>query len=202
MEHIAPIFHVPLSDKDLHQLGRLAAIWGQMDWLLTLSIAGTLGIAAVKCETILDKMPTAGKVARLKSLSAHMKDEENRRQSILFCKQVESVLGQRNHLTHGVWVLFSPDGLKPYKPACYFPTNKKAMIRATELPRIADRTVEVTNLLASLFSRANGLEEATGVPDQNRRVYMGFGPPQERYKGTQGGVYWDLYGLGHSQPEQ
>lgn len=199
MSNFLPVINMPLSDDNLHDLGRLTAVWGQMDYLMTLIIARILDCNPIECEILLERTPTAAKKSRLERLSSRLIPEVEA--SIKkFCKRSDSVLGKRNHLTHGMWVMFSRDGISAYQPACYFPDNKKALIYAAELKDIVNKAIEVTNLLAEIHNLIYEVPDGPDQKGQARSIYMGYGHPEGRYTGDVGSIYIDLLALGHSAP--
>lgn len=190
-------YHIPLSDEQLMLLGKLGAVWSQMDYFLLVAIEKMTGMTGPDIEVMFDKRPTGPRIHVFKHLSNNLSNDEARELAERFCKKSNSVLGRRNHLTHGIWGLFSPDGSNSdadCRPACYFPGNKKGLIYAAELTEIVQKATEVSSLIAEFVSlNARQFRTQTGL-----KLYMGYGPPEGRYTAPQGSMYMDLAVLGHS----
>jgi len=194
---MVPTHHIPLSDPELIHLGKLGVVWAQMDYFLLEALSRLSGASLRDLETFFDKAPTGPRLSAFRKLSSLLSHEKARTAANDFISRSESVLGRRNHLTHGLWGLFSPKGGRPYKAACYFPGNKKGLIYASELPAITNDAVALTNSLIRFLSLDQS-PELQALTD--RKVHMGYGPPEGQYAAPAGSVYLDLAKLGHTPP--
>lgn len=190
-----PAYQIPLDDTQLALLGKLSAIWSQMDYFLLAAISNIMRINLRDCEVILNKTTVGARIGIFKKLTSSLHDEKLKKQSELFSSQVNKILGMRNHLTHGIWGLFSSDGNQKYVSACYHPENKKGLIYASELTEIIQLATSVNNILIDFVTAEYPLEIQNLT---NRELCMGYGPPEGRYQGSPGSLYLDLAALGHS----
>ena len=190
-----PFYRIPLDDMHLVQLGKLAAVWGQTDYLLTHCISKLTGASHADCEVLLDRTPMAAKISRFKSLVADLSDISARDTALKFCSKSKSVLGKRNHLMHGVWGMYSSDGTPPYEAACYFPANKQALIFASDLSSITDAATRILDLIGEFQALDETSPNLQGLRD--RQLSMGYGPPEGRVTAPTGSYYLDLQRLGH-----
>jgi hypothetical protein len=198
MGHDEPFYSIPLGDKDLIILGRIHAVWAQMDHLLTVALTFVTNANHRHLELIFDRMNTGAKVHKFKEISGLVLIGPAAIAAAEFCKKSGAVLGRRNHLTHGIWVQFSKDGSDDYSPACYFAGDKKGLIFAAELPDIYAKATSLVNLLGSLIDMFSATNEAMRTA-RCRQICMGFGPPEKHYKGPPGSMYMDLLELGHTR---
>lgn len=99
-----PAYISPLTDQDHARIGRIAVLWGQIEYSvegLTSLVSGlswdelaALGIAA---------KPIATKVDFLKAASFRLADQLLAERVREFCAIIHDTKGQRNHVFHGMW---------------------------------------------------------------------------------------------------
>ncbi|WP_298470359.1 hypothetical protein [uncultured Erythrobacter sp.] len=97
------VFVSPLTDEEHAQLGRIAILWGQADWLIDEIILGALKITREQHKALIGEKPLGPKINLLKP---HLKDvnpPEAQEAAKKFVQGLDLTKSKRNSIFHGVW---------------------------------------------------------------------------------------------------
>ncbi|RMI21383.1 hypothetical protein [Sinorhizobium meliloti] len=190
-----------LSDDDLRQLGRLTAVWSQIDYLLLGVISKLVRSDLGDVEILLEGAMIGSRISTLKKLSGRFVEGEVKNAAGVFCSRAHKLADKRNHLAHGIWGLYAVRADEDASPACYFPRNKKGLVFAHELPSIVDRSAELAEMLALVFDAVNGISTMKfDAPNEVVKAFhFGYGNPEGSRAAPPGAIYFDLLSLGHAR---
>jgi hypothetical protein len=136
-----PAFTIPLNDQQLKLLGKLTATWAQIDHSVTELIAILLDMPAFAVTTLLETATSGVLINRLRSLSAMIEDDEERKQIKEFCTRMGGLIEKRNHITHGMWGWHIETPQQRVRPMCHYPKAREKPIHVNELADILSRVI-------------------------------------------------------------
>lgn len=136
-------FSIPLTDKQLMTLGKITAIWAQIDHLTDHLLSHVLELDPPAFAERFGIMGSGGKLAALDLAQMDLPEGDLRTALYNFVVAANSVKEDRNHAVHGVWGFRSAQ--QKDKPAARHP-------RANGKPLYAERllAVERSAALASV----------------------------------------------------
>jgi hypothetical protein len=169
---------IPLSPEQLQQLGTLSAIWGQIDYLISVSLSQIMGVAPVKVEELLDKQMTGARVTHLRRQLPKIKDEAIRKTAKTFCANMESLIAKRNHITHGIWCWHVDVNTKKGRRASHFLREKDKPIFADELTGLVAKFAEEAKRIHFVHLSLIG---GHPKPDEIPQFFISNGPPPDWY---------------------
>jgi hypothetical protein len=100
---IIAAFDIPLTDKQLQTLGRVTALWAQVDFLTDHVLMRSLGIDAAQFDFLLSDKMVGTKVAMIQRLVERIGDKTARDAVAEFARRADAAKTHRNHAAHGVW---------------------------------------------------------------------------------------------------
>jgi len=171
-------YEIPLSPLQLQQLGLLAAIWSQIDHLVTLIIAHLMAVEPMKVETILDRTMTGGRISLLRKQLKHVPEGEVRSSVKKFCDNMGGLIEKRNHITHGIWGWYVDMETRVGRRASYFNRDPKKPIFADDLPELVARCAIESHRIDEAFCNLGGVQRKPGDIPQ---YFFSDGDPPEWY---------------------
>lgn len=169
---------IPLSLEQLQQLGVLSAVWGQIDYLISMSLSMIMGMDPVKVEELLDKQMTGARIAQLRKQLPKIKDEEIRKTATTFCKNMGGLIGKRNHITHGLWGWRVDLITKKGRRASFFLREKDKPIFVDDLSALASRFSDEAKRIHHVCCSLSGRHPEPGKIPQ---FFYSNGPPPDWY---------------------
>ena len=144
-----PAYAIPLTDKQLIALGRITAIWAQVDLMVDKLLSLVHDLNPVQFRMLVgDKM--VGSKLNLLEQSLILIEDGPRHDSIeKFVKLATAVLSERNHATHGVWG-WRIQGKKEFIAARHSRTPGKPL-RATKLKKLESTVANVSRAAMNAF---------------------------------------------------
>lgn len=141
----------------MFQLGMFAAIWGQIDFLLSLSIAALLKTDFNAAETLMGSMTTGPRLGLFnKLIREKIEDEDIRKVSKEFSETLGSIIDGRNYIMHGMWGEVISNN-KSIGAGVRHPKQRNITM-ASDMPAMILKASKATHLIAKLankFTRLN-----------------------------------------------
>lgn len=128
-----PAFVSPLTDKEHAQLGRIAVLWGQIDWLIDQIILNALQITLAQQETLIGEKPIGPKIVMVKKHFENIHPQDAETASRGFIELLDRTKSKRNHIFHGIW------GWRAHP-------RKEIVQRCARHPKSLDNPVKVEDL--------------------------------------------------------
>jgi hypothetical protein len=163
-------YSIPLTDKQLMTLGRITAIWAQIDHLTDHLLVHILQIGPNEFAEKFGTMGSGGKIAELDLALLTLPDGDFRSAVYEFVIAANAVKEDRNHAVHGVWGFRSAKDLD--KPAARHPRAGGKPLYAERLKAV--RKAAATASLRGLFALAKAHGTTLFVP-----MNFYFGSPPE-----------------------
>lgn len=133
-DELAPAFASPLTDEQHARLGRIAVLWGHIDWLLDEILLKVLKLSRAQREELIGEKPIGPKLAYLKPAIARIKDDRTRDAVQAMYTILNNTKGIRNHVFHGAWGWRAHDRTKSVTVAARHPKSPTNPVEATQLP--------------------------------------------------------------------
>lgn len=168
-ESIASLeYEVPLTETELLDLGRITAIFSQIDFLLTEALSSASKTPAWAAYIFAEKTTMSAKIGMLDSILGGVPDADAKRAGKKLVKSLHKVNDDRNVLFHEMWAHHLNPKTERGLPACMW--QKKTPIRPTDLPSIAERASSVSRQLGAFLISVN---PALGSPwSAPRRIFI------------------------------
>ena len=148
-----PAYQIPLSEDQLQELGKLFAIWGQIDFQIILVIAAILKIETAAAIALLDNVTSGTLVSHLRKRLDNVSDPQDREEIKNFCELMGSLVDKRNHLSHGIWGWEVSDDAKMVSPACYYAKASNTLIRPNDLKDLCRRIMAESHAINAVVRR-------------------------------------------------
>ncbi len=100
-----PAYSIPLTDKQLITLGRITAIWAQVDFFVDRLLMLVLDLNAPDFDAKFGAMMVGSKIDALDLAVTSIADTIRRDAVRLFVTAAQAVKRPRNHVAHGIWGL-------------------------------------------------------------------------------------------------
>lgn len=171
-------YEIPLSPVQLQQLGLLAAIWSQIDHLVSLAIAHLMNVDPMKVETMLGRTMTGQRLELLRKHLDQISSDDIKRSARKFCDNMGSVIERRNHITHGIWGWYVDLETKVGRRASYFHRYPKKPIFADDLSELVARCAIESHRIDEVLCNLMGIHRK---PDQIPQYFFSEGDPPEWY---------------------
>ena len=113
-------YEIPLTFERSAELGRLSAVFAQVDHLLNELLAYHFKIPFWMLQLTLEGATTGPRVNVLRKFAATIKDKAIREETENVCDAVNGLIDKRNHIVHGLWVFQIISAQKTVKPASMF----------------------------------------------------------------------------------
>jgi len=98
-----PAFTVPLTDEHLIALGRLTAIWSQIDFLIDYAIERVFDLSPTARDTLVGERMVGTKLKLLEKGCQTLDDDHLRVLVERFATMAGAIKNKRNHACHGLW---------------------------------------------------------------------------------------------------
>jgi hypothetical protein len=98
-----PAYAIPLTDKQLVTVGRITAIWAQVDFFVDRLLMLVLDLNPPDFNTRFGTMMVGSKIDELDLSHTTISDDERRRAVHFFVTVAQGVKRARNHVAHGMW---------------------------------------------------------------------------------------------------
>ncbi len=149
---IKPLFQISLTAQQALDLGRLCAIWGQIDHFLMGSVSKLIAVDLAAGVTIMGDMTTGQLVGMLRKSRQRISDESIQNLATKFCDDMGSLIARRNYIMHGIWGWYMP-GKSPKKarPACLFVKDPKHPVFADQITSAANHAAEQTYVINQIW---------------------------------------------------
>lgn len=135
-----PAFVSPLTDKEHAQLGRIAVLWGQADWLIDEIILTALEITRKQHTAFIGEKPIGPKLEILKPSLGEIKDARAQEAARGFVERLDATKAQRNHIFHGIWGWRAKPRSTTVERCARHPKSLNNPVRAEQLPGL-ERTL-------------------------------------------------------------
>jgi hypothetical protein len=167
-DRIESAFQIPLYRSQLEALGRLAVIFGQIDFLMTGIISHLLYIDTMAGFTQMDDVTSGRKLGILRKNLYRVKNLEARTLLEQFDDAMGGLVERRNHVFHGIWGWHLKDGKS--RPGCYYPKKKDVTVYPEKLAEYGRLLAQQAHALQRAFCLIHEIP-APGVNDR-RAVYL------------------------------
>lgn len=131
-----PAFVSPLTDKEHAQLGRIAVLWGQADWLIDEIMLTALSLTRKQQETLIGEKPLGPKLDMLKPHLSDIQPDAAQTAARAIHKILNDTKAQRNHAFHGIWGWRANTRSKTIERCSRHPKALHNPIKVTDLPRL------------------------------------------------------------------
>jgi hypothetical protein len=170
-----PEYIIPLSSKELQELGTFTAIWSQIDQLMVM-LASELG----KCDRgaaflMMETMTTGPKVSVLKRLCKRDGSSTATKIYALLDRN-GGLIEDRNHIIHGIWAIRWDKSSDYLCASSNYSKNKTKPKDATKLEELSDRAAKFSSDLGQLLAELN--TEFVGKRPRHLFTFAGGGPPE------------------------
>ncbi len=159
-----PAFVSPLTDEEHAQLGRIAVLWGQADWLIDELMLVALSLSRKQRETLIGEKPLGPK---LDLLAKHLDDiphSEAREAAKGIHARLNKTKTQRNHAFHVIWGWRANPRSKTIERCSRHPKALHNPIRVEDLPDLERTLCEaVTQGIIAVFLLRGQTPEASVV---------------------------------------
>lgn len=135
-----PGFVSPLTDAEHAQLGRIAILWGQADWLIDEIIPAALKITREQQRTLIGEKPLGPKLDILKPHLDAINPERAREAAKGIFHLLNNTKAQRNHAFHGIWGWRANPRTKKVDRCSRHPKSLHNPITVDDLPKL-ERTL-------------------------------------------------------------
>ncbi|MBW0008369.1 MAG: hypothetical protein JO335_11740 [Sphingomonas sp.] len=99
-----PVYLSPLTDKQHAQIGRIAVLWGQIEYFVEILMAHVSHLSWDELTAVgVTEKPIGAKVLFLKAATARIAEVELRQRVREFCESIDDTKVARNHVFHGIW---------------------------------------------------------------------------------------------------
>jgi hypothetical protein len=132
---LSPAFCSPLTDRQHARLGRIAVLWGHIDFILDELLLKVLRLSRAQRATFIGEKPIGPKLELLKPAIKTIKDPVVREKVQEFYSILNDTKGQRNHIFHGSWGWRANDRTKRVSVAARHP---KSLTNPVEVEKLKD----------------------------------------------------------------
>ena len=162
-----PAFEVPLADDELVMLGRIAAVFSQIDELLTWLICSVHGIAYEQYDLFLGSRMLSTRVDALREGLDRVSDAQAVAAASAFIEEIKRIIPERNLAMHGCWGRFTRD-YENYRVGPYSRSKPNQRLFADQLPALYEKACKASRLLVTALARFGVLSE----PDPDAAAHI------------------------------
>jgi hypothetical protein len=131
---LSPAFCSPLTDKQHARLGRIAVLWGHIDFILDELLLKVLRLTRGQRAALIGEKPIGPKLEMLKPGIAKIKDPVIQEKVRAFYTILNDTKAQRNHIFHGSWGWRAIDRGKRVSIAARHPKSPTSPVEVDKLP--------------------------------------------------------------------
>ncbi len=154
---IDPAFAVPLSPEQLHDLGVIAVIWGQIDFMLDEILAHVHAFDKAQRDAFLTDKLMGTKVEMLTKEYLRLPAELHPLATDLV-KRINNLKPRRNSAFHGVWGWRLEKRSQTRQPAAYHHKSRDNPLRAQNLRAMTQEMIDCSKVAGQLMSALLGFE--------------------------------------------
>ena len=158
-----PAFVSPLTDEEHAQLGRIAILWGQADWLIDEIILSALDITRTLQKTLIGEKPIGPKIALLKPHLGDIADERAQEAARGFVERLNNTKAKRNHMFHGIWGWRAHPQKKVVERCARHPKSLHNPAKVDDMPQLEETLCEAVNQGLMAVAILRGVEPQAGV---------------------------------------
>ncbi|MEB3414555.1 hypothetical protein VCJ71_00605 [Alteriqipengyuania sp. WL0013] len=137
----------PLTDNEHARIGRIAVLWGQVEYFVDELLEYLTGFSRSELEALgVTDRPTASKVDFLLKVKERNDDGEYRERVTEFCRLIHETRPSRNQLFHGMWGWRALDRKKRMVPAARRSDAPKQPFKATQLSGLERKLCKTSRL--------------------------------------------------------
>lgn len=150
----------PLTDKQHAQLGRIAVLWGQIEYFVESLLPVISGLSWDQLAALaVTEKPIGSKVDFLGASGKAHSDPAIRERVRQICGAINDTKAQRNHAFHGVWGLRGDERTKTVEPAARKTSAPNQPFRASQMGALEKKLCRCSRLAADLVWEMNGETE-------------------------------------------
>tara|TARA_Y100000815_G_scaffold233110_1_gene224398 strand:- start:269 stop:907 length:639 start_codon:yes stop_codon:yes gene_type:complete len=130
-----PAFAVPLSEDRLVLLGKIAAVFSQIDYMMAEIEKAFLRLGVHQYDLLLAEKATSSRLSALSSGCSFISDQTKCEAVSNFVAKMKTILPRRNQIIHGCWGEFTHD-YKNFKVGPYSAIRPMARLYEDELDQL------------------------------------------------------------------
>lgn len=162
-----PAFEIPLSDAELVVLGRISAVFAQIDELLTWLICIVHQIDHEQHQIYFRDRMLSARLTILKDGVNRIARPEAADAVRAFIDKMGEIVTDRNLVVHGCWGAYTAD-YETYKIGPFSRSKPLQRFYVDDLPRLYGKSCEASRLLVTALSKFQALVEPD--PDEKARL--------------------------------
>jgi hypothetical protein len=137
----------PLTDKEHARIGRIAILWGQIEYCVDELLEHVTGFNRAELETLgVADRPVAAKVDFLNRVKDRHPDQDYRTKIADFCAIIHETKTSRNHVFHGMWGWRANERTKQMIPAARKPSALRQPFKYTQLPALEKKLCKCSRM--------------------------------------------------------
>lgn len=161
-----PPFKIPLTKAQLESLGRISAVWAQVEMALDHFVNNIYGLNNGQRDILLGERMVGSKLGIVQQSLKFIPDEDKRALAKQFTDQVSNVIGKRNHAAHGLWAWrVTDDATRTKFIGARSNRSPDKPIKATDLADIEKKIVECARAGYKMMLALDGLPYGDYAPD-------------------------------------
>ncbi|MGQ2991497.1 MAG: hypothetical protein ACT6RD_12970 [Brevundimonas sp.] len=157
---IDPAFAVPLTPTQLHDLGVIAVVWGQIDFILDEIICHVHAFDHNQRATFVTDKQIAAKLDLLRSDYTRLPKRLHAGCADLI-KRVAQIKQNRNSAFHGVWGWKWETRSKTRQVGAFHSRTKNNPLRPIQLAGMAEELISLSKLAGSIMADLHGMPFVT-----------------------------------------
>jgi hypothetical protein len=154
---IDPAFAVPLTPEQLHDLGVIAVIWGQIDFMLDEILAHVHAFDKAQRDAFLTDKMIGTKVEMLTKEHERLPPELHGL-AVDLVKRINRLKQRRNSAFHGVWGWRLEKRSKTRQVAAYHHKTRDNPLRAQNLRAMTQEMIDCSKVAGQLMSSLLGFD--------------------------------------------
>jgi len=152
-----PAYVTPLSHDQHAALGRLAVLWGHIEFTIDELLLDTLKLTLKQRSTLIGDMPIGRKVNLLKAAIGDIADTQTRDLVKRFVDLIDETKTRRNHSFHGCWGWRINSRLKTVTVGARHPGDVTNPVRPTQFKNLEHKFMECSRAGFDAFCRFRGI---------------------------------------------
>ena len=147
-----PAYHIPLDDAQFATLGRISAIFAQMDEFLGIVIRRIYNLSPEQFKALLGEKMLSARISALEAAaSRHPKATKSITEFVGFMRKV---IPDRNLVMHGSWAQHTDDYIT-FRVGPYSSLKPNRRLYVDELQRIYSQACEASRMLVGIMVTLN-----------------------------------------------
>ena len=144
-EHL-PAFISPLTDTQHAQLGRIALLWGQLDFILDELLLNVLNLTMAQRSMFVGEKPMGPKLDLIKPQISTIQDADAKALVQQFYELLNDTKAKRNHAFHGVWGWRAIDKREQIVVCARHPKALHNPVTVKDLPKLEADLCRASNI--------------------------------------------------------